>query len=391
MNWRWDQGRLDYFRFDTIQRMSAALCSLENAPLDAAEDPLRDRLEIAAKLPFAPARYRLWRNYKRVFGCCILAAEIGGRLICTEICHKLAAGALGAEEYFGTFARRFYYRSPVFQGYVSVGPQVFPVCAILKLLLARARNGLEPQVAIKDIVEFVIANQCTGREPIAHYANLLPRIYRPQVDEIRQVRELVRFISQLSFLKWGEPNLYLDIGPGGASALDMIEALAQPIVRRRKSDPATELLAMGGTGDLSMIPLVPTPAADGDLSFSEGKPTRASHLRYERSSRLRDMFFRGRESPYYCDMCALDVSYRYPWSGNLLESHHLLPLASPLRVDARRTSLSELVPVCPNCHKATHIYYKRWLNENSQEDFISRDEARNVYEQAKTSMVMSPN
>jgi hypothetical protein len=91
MQWRWDQGRLDYFRFDMIKRIAGALCSMENADLRAQPDPLRSHLVSTTNLPFAPEHYKVWRNYKRVFGCCLLATDIDGRMICTELCHRIAA------------------------------------------------------------------------------------------------------------------------------------------------------------------------------------------------------------------------------------------------------------------------------------------------------------
>ena len=389
MHWRWDQGRLDYFRFDMIKRIAGVLCSLENVELGAHPDPLRSNLVSNTGLLFDPEHYKVWRNYKRVFGCCLLAADIDGRMICTELCHRIAAESpneMPADVYLGNFISRFYYPSPIFEGYTNRGTQYFPVCAILKLLLARLRSGQQPIVTVEEIVQLIVANNCTGEEPIEHYAALTPQPYAPAKDEIRQIRELVRFVSQISILKWVQPHLYLDVDAGNPAALRYVETLAQPEKRERKPDSARELLELGRTGDLRIVPLIPEPAGDADLVFSEGKPKRVTHLRYERSAKLRDFFFAARQSPFLCDMCSFDVTLRYPWTTNLLEVHHLLPLASPLRIEERRTSLSELVGICPNCHKATHLYYKRWLDDNEQDDFDSYAEAREVYTLAKNSI-----
>jgi hypothetical protein len=389
MHWRWDQGRLDYFRFDKVKQIAEVLCSLENLELRTQSDPLRAVLVSNTNLPFAPDHYKVWRNYKRVFGCCLLAADIDGRLICTELCHRIAAQShneMPADIYFGNFIRKFYYPSPIFEGYSKSGTQYFPVCAILKLLLARLRSGQQPNVSIDEIVKLVVANNCTGEEQIDHYAALTPQTYTPAQDEVRQIRELVRFVSQISVLKWEQPHLYLDIDSNNPAALRFVEKLATPHKCKRDPDAARELLKLGKTGDLRFVPLIPAPAGDSDLTFSEGKPKRVTHLRYERSSKLRDFFFAAKRPPYLCDMCSLDVTNRYPWTTNLLEVHHLLPLASPLRIEERRTSLSELVGICPNCHKATHLYYKRWLDDHAQDDFASYQEARDVYTLAKNSI-----
>lgn len=175
MQWRWDQGRLDYFRFDMIKRIASTLCSLENVKLRVRIDPLRSNLVSSTNLSFAPGYYKVWRNYKRVFGCCLLAADIDGQMICTEICHRIAAPSpddMPADVYFGNFIKRFYFPSPIFEGYANRGAQHFPVCAILKLLLARLRTGQQPVVTIDEIVSFLVANNCTGEESVEFYAGL---------------------------------------------------------------------------------------------------------------------------------------------------------------------------------------------------------------------------
>jgi hypothetical protein len=385
---------MDYFEFDVIKRTAVALCGLDNVPLSLQPDPLRTSLVSITGLPFATPdheTYKVWRNYKRVFGACMLAAEIDGRLICTELCHKLGAPSpndMAADDYFAHFTRRFYFPSPAFQDYDQRGMQVFPVIAILKFLIAKARRGEKPVAMVDEIIGFVVANNCTGDESAADYDRLAPRRYVPAADEVRQIREFIRFISQMSFFKWVSPRLYLDIAPDDSETLGLLEALAQPFHRTRNPDAARELLHLGTTGVLPVLPLIPTPIVEADISFSEGKPKRVSHLRYERSPKLREMYFRGRRAPFVCDMCALNVSHRYGWVENLLELHHLLPLASPLRIEAQRTSLSQLVPICPNCHKATHAYYRNWLDERGQDDFASYEEAGEVYTLAKNSAVI---
>ena len=390
MRWRWDQGRLDYFRFDAIREIATTQCGLENVKLQTTPDPLRGPLQNDTGLPFAPQDYTVWRNYKRVFGCCLLAIDVDKKVICTEVCHQLAGrGAeLSADAYFSHFAKAFYYPSPIFEGYENRGTQHFPVCAILKFLLAKLRNGQPAVTTPEEILYTLVANKCTGDEPVSHYQNLnRNNDYEPAPDELRQLRELVRFISQLSILKWVQPNLFLDIEPTNAEALKAVESLAQPLHRPRKGSASEELLQLGQTGQLPVLPLASALSGDTDVSFSEGKAKRVTHLRYERSPKLREFYFTNIHPPFLCDMCKLNSSARYPWTVNMLELHHLLPLASPLRVENARTSLSELVAVCPNCHKATHLFYKEWLDDNHQDDFASYKQARDVYEIAKSKLV----
>lgn len=382
---------MDYFRFDMIKRIARTLCALDNIDLRAANDPLRLSLSNETGLPFAPEHYKIWRNYKRVFGCCFLAAEIDGKMICTELCQQIAENGtveFGPEDYFAQFIRKFYYPSPIFEGYQTAGRQIFPICAIIKLLLARQMNGQNPSVGIGEISQYLLGNNCTGEEPVDFYQDLKPKQYQHVADEVRQIRELVRFASQISILKWRQPELYLDINDNDELALQYAKELSQPAKQKREKDPAREIMQLGRTGNISISPPILSPTPEVDVLFSEGRAKRVLHLRYERSPKLREFFFAGMRPPYLCDMCSLDGMRRYNWVSNILEIHHLLPLASPLRVDNLGTSLSQLVGVCPSCHKATHLYYSQWLDENSQEDFESYDQARSVYEFAKKIVVL---
>ncbi len=380
--WRFDQGRLDYFQIDEIKRIAAALVTVDNIPKPKVQaDLLRQALQRYSSLPFAPDTYTVWRNYKRVFGCTMLASEIAGRIICTDLCKVLAAKAtdVDVDDYLGHFSRNFYYPSPVFKGYNTNDPQVFPALAIIKFLLSEYLVKNKNHVSLQDIAEYLIANNVTGCEPISFYATLRPR--NVNVD-LRQVRELVLFISQFSFLKWGNSNLYLEI-VDKEEALK-IEALFTPNIRARNSDPGAELLNLGsgfqGTsfGDLTIAQVNMV-----DAEFTEGRKVRVTHLRTERSAKLQDFYFSFVPNPHICDMCTMDTSRVYPWVRHLIELHHLLPLSSPVHVDVRTTSVKDIIGLCPSCHRATHKYYAAWLRTKQTSDFTNYDEARHVYTEVK--------
>ena len=68
--WRWDQGRLTYFRFENLKSISQGLVELEGVEVDSAGDDIfRAVLTSKTDLPFAPVTYTVWRNYARVFQC----------------------------------------------------------------------------------------------------------------------------------------------------------------------------------------------------------------------------------------------------------------------------------------------------------------------------------
>jgi predicted HNH restriction endonuclease len=79
---------------------------------------------------------------------------------------------------------------------------------------------------------------------------------------------------------------------------------------------------------------------------------------------------------------------RYPWTDNILEIHHILPLSSALLVTATGTSFDDIVGLCPNCHKSVHAYYKNWLNKYDLDDFRNRNEAQEIYHKAKMRIVL---
>jgi hypothetical protein len=119
--WRSDRGRLDYFQFDEIRRIAAALAEIDGIPKPgASDDILRQVLSKYATIPFAPANYTVWRNYKRVFGCLLLATDIADRIVCTDLCKILASdhGEIDIDDYLRHFSANFYYPSEPFAGCV---------------------------------------------------------------------------------------------------------------------------------------------------------------------------------------------------------------------------------------------------------------------------------
>lgn len=385
---------MDYFQYDSIKAIARIFANLDGINLESKVDPLRIPLMAATGLPFAvPSDYTVWRNYKRVFGCELLATKIDSNLVCTQLCLDLSKGTQSittVDDYLAHVARVFYYPSPIFEGYNSASAQVFPFCAILKLLAAKSISNGSGFITIDDIFNLLIANSITGKEPLTTYVTLTKKAISSSVDK-RQVRELVRFMSQFSFLKWENPKLYLDVATLSEEFAGELEKLATPLVRTRNTDRAQEVLSLGQVLTMPgiQIPEMKDRIYNEDIEFIEGHKVRVTHLRSERSRKLRQIFFASRNPPYDCDICALRMKSRYPWTDNLLEVHHLLPLSSPIKFGSGKTSIKDLVELCPSCHRAIHDFYRRWLGTEGQDDFTSYDEARSVYKQAKEEVVLS--
>jgi hypothetical protein len=347
---------------------------------------------LATGLPFSPVYYTVWRNYARVFGCALLAAKAKSTLIITDLCRKLADESDDAweeDDYFTFLMPRFYFPSPVFDGYTSSGKRVFPFCAVLKLLLARQKAGKEPKVTPDEVFGLLIGNEIAGTEPLEFYQGLNDSGYRPRGDEQRQLREMLIFVSQCSFLKWQGTTLFLDLLPGAEDALAYIEEVARPMVKIRKPFEAEEILAIGSVKD-ALVPAgraAPQAEFEPDMIITEGKRRAVTHLRIERSPRLRSMFFERLHKPVLCDACKLNAEKKYPWPNSIIEIHHLLPLASGIAVTGRGVALSDLRPICANCHKGIHAYYRLWLRREKKSDFSDFGEASSVYGEAKNLII----
>lgn len=394
MKWRWDQGRLDYFQLDEIARLSAALVELDGQPLPRREeeDTLRIVLREHSERPFLPnnPQYKIWRNYKRVFGCQMIATEISGRLVCTDLCRKLASQEIDGDQYLLHFINNFYYPSPVFEDYSVHGRQLYPLVSVVKFLLSEYIYKNKPFVTIEEIVGTLRNSEFTGNERIEEFSKLevVSHDLNNLGDELRQIREMISFTSQISFLKWKNPKLLLDISTK-EEALE-IEKMLSPSNKPRNANPSLELIELGANIVEKDFDFSKVQDFVFDEEFTEGSRIRVTHVRRERSTRLKEFYFAlPNINPHICDMCSMDTISKYSWVSRLIELHHLLPLSSSIRVEKDTTSLKDIVGLCPSCHRATHKYYSKWFKSNGQKDFKTRDEAHFVYDQAKNEVGLS--
>lgn len=383
MKWRWDQGRLQYLAVDNVRAMAQVLVGLDGVPVGQGvkEDFLAGPLREGTGLPFAPVRYRVWRNYKRMFECSMLASVIDGRLRVSDICNRIATNLeYGPDEFLYDLIPRFQYPYPAFEKeQQNEVHEVYPFCAMGKLLINATLMG-KRGITLSDIFSKLVGNGATGTETIEQIGRLPNTGYQPNDVEVRQLREMVAFCSQLSFLKWTGDELVLDMNLEQLVESQYLEGLFSP--RPTEKGAAPLFYRITTLGEDIPKPFNSMPASLDDHIFLEGGKSRVSHLRIERSPLLRRMFINLNPEPL-CDACELDMRERYPWTMYMLEIHHLLPLGSPLTVRSTGTSLDDVAGLCPNCHKSVHAYYGKWLGSKGQPDFRTKDEAREVYELVK--------
>lgn len=383
MRWRWDQGRLDYFKFENIVKIARVLCELDGVLLSTKSDLLRTPLEQGTGLPFSPSHYKVWRNYARTFACSMLATNIGEKLFVTDVCRKLATTpvTLTSDQYFNFVFSHFTLPFPAFDGYNPNLTISFPFVAILKFALTRIGGG----VSLEDVFAYVVGNACTGLEDAGFYSKLKPTNRKPMGDENRQVREMLVFMGQASYLKWFDRKLYADSN----DVAGILRAVVPPIRIERRSNPSEEFIAlttMGAERDRKKLDTVLADRGVVFYGYEEGKRTFGTHGKLERSPLVRRHFFLAHPE-LVCDACKINVKTRYPWTDNILELHHILPLCATINVNGTTTTLDDMVPLCPSCHKSVHIYYRQKLTEWGIEDFGSKKMARDVYNLAKMEIV----
>lgn len=382
--WRWDQGRLLYFQFDVLREMAKVLVKFDNVDISQCEQLFRDTLVNETGMPFLPTHYTIKRNYSRVFQCSFLANFIGTKLVVTDVCRDLASvngKQKSADDYLLNYISRFRFPFPAFDNYNSAEQRVYPFCAIIKLLLAQAARGDEAKLSLDDIFSYIISNNCTGFEDIDYYKALTPRAYNYTDTERRQLREMVIFISQLSILKVYNGYLFLDTIDENAKA-EVLSKFLKPENRFPKADRLEEFYEMTSISQKIVIPTFEVFTSDPtDIEFIEGNKKRVEHFRVERSGLLRKYYRQMNPIPHCC-ACGTDMNIRYPWTDYLLEIHHLLPLSSTVAISSKGTSFADIVGLCPSCHRAVHMYYRKWLRANEQSDFKSKQEAHDVFIQA---------
>jgi len=378
MRWRWDQGRLEYFKFDSIVAIAKVLCELEGVHLNSKTDLLRSPLETQTGLPFAPSHYKVWRNYARVFQCSMLATSVANKLVTTDICKKIIDNEkpLMPDEYLNFVFSHFLLPFPAFDDYCVKGPVTYPFISIIKFLMARYESGC----TLDDLFAYVVGNNCSGLEGLDHYCHLKATTRKPLGDEKRQVREMLSFMGQVSYLKWFDKRIFID-----SSDFNSILKAVSPFTRgRRRQDAHEEFFSLTSLPhnipakfDIVLNDRIITP-----FSVREGGKTFVTHGKLERSPLVRKKFFE-KEPLVKCDACLMKTQERYPWTNNILELHHILPLSATLNVNGTTTVLDDLVPLCPSCHKSIHIFYRLKLNEWDVLDFSSKKMAKDVYAMAK--------
>lgn len=390
MIWRWDQGRSDYFRFEIIKKIAPVLLKYNGADMKQADDQFRTEIMAATGLTFAPSTYTIKRNYKRVFECMMLCSYIGNRLFLSDIGRTVATPNTklsNVDAYLSELETRFRYPYPSFDNYNDARTVCFPFMAMLKLLFAKAISTSDSyaKISLTDVGQYLIANEVSGLEDLNYYASLQPQTNfnfksHGSNDQKRQVREMMHLLGEHTYLSNPESCSLQLVG------LSMEDCQTAFNMLIPKSIPITSKIPIDDFRELTSYSDVPGEYEfQSDLenfSTKEGKKIFRSHFSYERSSKMRKEYIKANPLPI-CDVCGKNMHIVYPWTENMLEIHHICPLSTNDGEHAQTTTLDDVVGVCPSCHRAIHLYYKKYLSELGKSDFSSKHEAKETYLNAR--------
>lgn len=390
--WNWDQGRLDYFQFDNLKKIARFALSGDLRLAD------RAMLASATGLRFLPDddQYPPWRNYSRVFQLSMICAEQGEGSQATPLAEFLASdGGITTDEYFHFLSRATTDPSPALSGWRHDAALRYPLLFSLKFMLARAAINL-PDSDISEIIAAYNASGFSGDEDQSAFVELINAGHNSPASDrkaarYRQAAESIQVIGQISYLSLKKRRVTVSLS--SEDAANLFEQM-NPINGAAEKNGADEVFRLTGLFKPAVAELdldyAATAISDiddsgfsSDIAFAEGAKSRKTHLVIERNGKIRSEFFKANPSPV-CDFCALDTCASYPWTSRILDIHHLLPLCSSLRTSKEGTLLGDLVAVCPTCHRGVHRYYDRWLKDAGRKDFKDAEQAKTVYEEAKS-------
>jgi hypothetical protein len=376
--WHWDQGRLSYFQFDALRQIAEFVVLNDFKATD------RATVAAATGLPFsAPPTHSPWRNYSRVLKLCLLVSEVNGVAQPTPVAGILAqAGMVTCDEYLHFLASAFTEPSPSLRDWRPDAEFRYPLLFSLKYLLTKVAINQSQISSLNEIIGAYRMSGFDGSEDDGEFVSLI----KADVSDYENAgRESLRVISQISYLHIRGGQIIVSLNQADAHAIFQDLSAVEGVRARDREGEIRRLADLFRDGSTSISFDYPNTIVEEvvESGFREGNKVKRTHVTIERNTRLRKEFFAVRPTAI-CDVCQLDTARTYHWTERIIDLHHLLPLSSGTRVEARGTTFDDLVPVCPNCHRAIHRFYDIWLDRNNKKDFKDTGEARAVYQEMKT-------
>lgn len=380
--WHWDQGRLEYFEFDVLRRMSQFCLNNDFATAS------RDALQVAIGLSFDAGPNAPWRNYARIFKSMLIVSNSGGVAVPTPVAARLAIpGQVTSDEYFHFVAQATTEPSPALSGYNSNAHFRYPLLFALRYILMKVATRRSSEATFNELIGAYIVSDFRGDELQHDFISLLDREseFATAGKNNRQPREsLLRTISQVSYLHTRNGKIEATIHRDDAhEAFEELSPIGGPFESDADDELRRRAAFFRDGSTLSFFEYPQTVLSEVvQAGFREGGRVEKTHLVIERNARLRKEYFE-QFDPTTCDVCRMDTRKTYPWKNSILDLHHKLPLASGTRIESKGTVISDLVPICPTCHRAVHHFYGIWLKDSGKLDFDSRLQANEVYDSMK--------
>ena len=390
--WHWDQERLAYFQFDVLRQIASFV--------KANDFKRANRVQLLAEtgLAFqAPPTHSPWRNYSRILKICLLVSEVNGVAQSTPVADVLSqAGMVTCDEYLHFLASAFTEPSPALEDWRPNAEFRYPLLFSLKYLLTKVAIGRGSITSLDEIIGAYRMSGFDGSEDDNQFISIMrsdstyedagkSMLNDKRLKDLRrQASESLKVLSQISYLHIRRNEIFLTLDP--EDALNFFKDLFE-ISGPRATDREAEIRRLASLfrdGSTNIAFDYPNTVVDEviESGFREGSKVKKTHVTIERNTRLRKEFFRARPTAT-CDVCTLDTAKTYPWTERIIDLHHLLPLSSGTRVEANGTTFDDLVPVCPNCHRAIHRFYDVWRGGNNKKDFKDTKAARAVYQEMK--------
>lgn len=390
--WKWDQGRMQYFQYDSLRTMANFIVTYDLKNTDPQIIRSTTELDLSA-----PETHSPWRNYSRIFKLCLLVSEENGIAVPTDVARILSkSGMVTCDEYLHFLVEATTDPSPALSNWREAGGNLSvrnPLCFSLKYILAKIAGLNEYITPINEIIGAYIYSGFNGGESDTEFLGLMGR--RNQYAELisrgdpRQARESIKFISQISYLYNTGRDIVASLSQEDAH--DIFHSI-NPIAGLRNPSGNLEIQRLASFfrdgSEHDFFEYKGTILSDVlESGFQEGSKVKKTHIIIERNSKLRNLYFEEFPSAI-CNSCQLDTNKKYPWVNRVLDLHHILPLSSGTRVDSRTgTMLDDLTPICPTCHRAIHRYYDDYLRSEDKKDFNNKSEAQAIYIQAKQNIV----
>jgi len=185
-------------------------------------------------------------------------------------------------------------------------------------------------------------------------ARVLEQISNASPEDVQLARSLVRSVARSAEIDIGGQSTDEWLVKDGGFRIEARYRHDQKLPHEDEaiSETCREVIIplMAAMAELIGYDVVEDPAAS-EIPEVEGGLSRAAVSRRERNPRNRLLCLRIHGA--YCGCCGLDPKSRYGDAGSIIEVHHLEPVSMLERPRPYDPEV-DLVPLCPNCHRAVH-------------------------------------